>query len=115
MARFYSNENFRKQIVHALIDLGHDVLTSYDAGNANLKISDTEVIEFAKKNNRIILTFNRKDFIKLHNQNPEHSGIIVCTEDKNNIELAVRIHLSIELNKNDLSNKLIRINRPHFN
>ncbi len=34
MARFYSNENIAMQVVTELRRLGHDVLTSLDAGNA---------------------------------------------------------------------------------
>ncbi|MEY4539630.1 MAG: hypothetical protein RLZZ306_1387 [Bacteroidota bacterium] len=67
MARLYTNENFRKRIVEILRDLGHDILTSFEADNANLSISDDKVLEFAHENNRIVLTFNRKDFIRLHN------------------------------------------------
>jgi len=36
MARFYSNENFPLPVVEALRAMGHDVLSSLDAGNANL-------------------------------------------------------------------------------
>ena len=35
MARFYSNENFPKRVVEELRRLGHDVLTSYEAGRAS--------------------------------------------------------------------------------
>ncbi len=77
MARLYTNENFRRRIVEALKELGHDVLTAFEAGNANLSISDDKVLDFARLHNRIVLTFNRKDFVRLHNQNPTHCGIIV--------------------------------------
>jgi predicted nuclease of predicted toxin-antitoxin system len=92
MAGLYANENFRRRIVETLRELGHDVLTSFEAGNANQGIPDDEVLDFARSNNRIVLTFSRKDFIKLHYQNPIHSGIIVCTDDRDNIALANRIH-----------------------
>jgi hypothetical protein len=113
MARLYTNENFRKRIVETLREFGHDVLTSFEAENANLSIPDEKVLEFAHENNRIVLTFNRKDFIRLHNQNPTHSGIIVCTEDKDNMALAQRIHDEILLLKGDTDNQLIRVNRPN--
>ena len=35
MARFYSNKNIPAQVVRELRRLGHDVLTSLEAGNAN--------------------------------------------------------------------------------
>jgi len=34
MARFYSDENFPLQTVVKLRELGHDVVTALDAGNA---------------------------------------------------------------------------------
>jgi Domain of unknown function (DUF5615) len=92
MAHLYTNENFRRKIVIALRELGHGVLTFFEAGNANLGISDEDVLIFAHAEKRIVLTFNRKDFIRIHNKNPTHSGIIVCTEDSNNLALAQRIH-----------------------
>jgi hypothetical protein len=30
MARLYTNENFRRKIVNALREFGHDVLTSFE-------------------------------------------------------------------------------------
>ncbi len=113
MARLYTNENFRRRIVEVLRESGHDVLTSFEAGNANLSIPDNEVLDFARQNNRIVLTFNRKDFIRLHYQNPIHHGIIVCTEDKDNIALARRIHDVIASLNGETANQLIRVNRPN--
>lgn len=40
MARFYTNENIELQIVEALRSIGHDVLTSLEAGNANRSVED---------------------------------------------------------------------------
>ena len=114
MARLYTNENFRRRIVEALRAIGHDVLTSFEAGNANLGIPDDEVLDFARVNNRIVVTFNRKDFIQLHKQNSNHSGIIVCTEDKDYRGLANRIDEAISSLNNNTENQLIRINRPNL-
>lgn len=49
MAKIYTNENFRYSIVIKLRELGHDVLTALEAGNANQSIPDENVLEFAKK------------------------------------------------------------------
>ncbi|MBI4025373.1 MAG: DUF5615 family PIN-like protein [Verrucomicrobia bacterium] len=65
MARFYSNENFPLPVVKELRRLGHDVLTSLDAGNANQRIADAEVLQFASQEGRILLTLNRKHFVPL--------------------------------------------------
>ncbi len=111
MAKLYANENFPGKVVQALRALGHDVLTSHEAGKANLSISDVEVLAFATENKRALLTINRRDFINLHQQVSEHAGIIVCTQDPDIQGQAERIHQAI-LNCHSLSGKLLRINRP---
>jgi hypothetical protein len=47
MARFYSNENFPLLTVVKLRELGHEVVTALEAGNANQRISDEAVLAFA--------------------------------------------------------------------
>jgi predicted nuclease of predicted toxin-antitoxin system len=66
VARFYSNENIALQVVIELRRLGHDVLTSLEAGNANASVPDPEVLAFASSRQRILLTHNRRHFLKLH-------------------------------------------------
>ena len=58
MARFYSNENIALQLVMELRRLGHDVLTSLDAGNANSAVPDSEVLAFATADGRTLLSHN---------------------------------------------------------
>lgn len=60
---------------------------------------------------RTVLTRNRRDFIKLHRDNPEHAGIIICTEWSNFEGQAILIHEAVSVEEN-LKGKLIRINRP---
>ncbi len=47
MTRFYANENLTLDLVRELRQLGYDVLTSIDAGQANQSISDENVLKFA--------------------------------------------------------------------
>ena len=49
MALFYTNENFPIKVALYLREMGHDVLTSQEAGNANQRIPDAEVLDFAAK------------------------------------------------------------------
>ena len=56
MAEFYSDEHFPLETVLVLRELGHDVLTAYEAGNANLAIADEDVAAYAISVGRIILT-----------------------------------------------------------
>ena len=111
MARLYGDENFPYPVVLALRRLGHDVLTAQEAGKARQKIQDAMVLADATADGRAILTHNRKDFIHLHNQQPNHSGIIVCTIDLDFEGVADRIDAEIRLYP-ELTNRLIRVNRP---
>jgi predicted nuclease of predicted toxin-antitoxin system len=110
VARFYSDENFPLPVVELLRRLDHDVLTAREAGNANLQIPDEDVLAFAIVNQRAVLTRNRRHFIRLHQLNSEHSGIIVCTEDPNFEGVAMRIHQAVSA-ESTLNNHLIRITR----
>lgn len=74
MARFYSNENFAIDFVLILRSLGHEVLTSYEAGQANQRIPDNEVLVFATEERRIVITFNRDDFVSLHRSGMTHGA-----------------------------------------
>ncbi|MEH2452723.1 DUF5615 family PIN-like protein [Nostoc sp.] len=53
-------------IVRQLRQLGYDVLTSYEAGQANQGILNEDVLTFATQNERSVITLNRDDFITLH-------------------------------------------------
>jgi predicted nuclease of predicted toxin-antitoxin system len=83
VARFYADEQFPFPVVQLLCALGHDVLTVQVAGNAGQKIPDDEVLAFAIEHSRSILTINKSDFIRLHRQNDNHLGILVCSSDRN--------------------------------
>ncbi len=111
MARFYSNENFPQGAVEELRNLGHDVLTSLEAGKANQRIPDLDVLSLATSDNRTLMTLNRKHFIKLHVFNDCHTGIVVCTQDVDFASLAKRIHDAAAAH-GPLAGILVRVNRP---
>ena len=112
MARFYSNENIPAQVVSELRRLGHEVLTSLEAGNANAAVPDHEVLAFARSEHRILLSHNRRHFFRLHQHRIEdHAGIVVCSFDTDFIAQAQRIHQAVEAQSN-MDNQLIRVNRP---
>jgi hypothetical protein len=111
MAQLYANENFPRQVVEGLRSLGHDVLTVQEAGNAGLGIDDREVLTFATERNRAVITINRRDFIRLHATQPDHAGIIVCTQGPDTDGQAKRIHEAIA-SVATLKGLLLRVNRP---
>ena len=94
MARLYSNENFPLPAVEVLRELGHDVLTSHDAGRSNRKISDEEVLEYAPSQDRALLTLNRKHFVRLHKTKPKHSGIFVLCSYLEHLKVSTGFHLN---------------------
>jgi len=91
--------------------LGHDILTAQESGQANVGVSDSAVLAFAIALGRTVLTFNRRDFIRLHRDVSPHHGIIVCTRDADVTGLARRIHEAI-IACASLGGQLLRVNRP---
>src|SRR5204862_4877740 len=104
-------ENFPLPVVRKLREFGHDVLTSLEAGNANLSIEDDQVLSFASSQERAVLTLNRKHFVRLHQSGQQHFGIVACSYDPDFLEQACRIHGELQ-NVSDFNQSLIRINRP---
>jgi uncharacterized protein with PIN domain len=112
IARLYSNENFPIDIVKKLRYLGHDVLTSSEAGQANQGIPDDDVLKFAHQQERVVITLNREDFIRLHRDGNEHSGIIICKDDRDYDAQASKVHELI-LDATELNSRLFRVKKSN--
>jgi len=111
MAKMYADEQFPLPSVKILRNLGHDILTVQEAGNVG--DSDPDVLTFAIVSDRAVLTQNRRDFLKLHRSQPDHAGIIICSEDRNFVRLAEQVHNAIS-EESTLSGKLIRVVKPEI-
>ncbi|MBW4620248.1 MAG: DUF5615 family PIN-like protein [Cyanosarcina radialis HA8281-LM2] len=111
MARLYADEQFPRVVSELLRTIGHDVLTVQEAGNANLGIPDKDVLAFAISDNRAVITLNRQDFARLHRVNSQHFGIIVCTNDRDRLQMATRIDEAIAALES-LESELVRVVRP---
>jgi Domain of unknown function (DUF5615) len=111
MARLYGNENFPLPVVQELRRLGHDVLTASEAGRVGQAWPDQAVLDFAVADGRAVLTLNRKHFVRLHEVQPDHAGIVVCTVDRDFVGQAARIHATIA-GRESLVGQLLRVNRP---
>ena len=111
MARLYANENFPSPVVEALIRLGHDVLTTVAAGNAGQAIPDEDVLAFAIRQNRAVLTLNRQHFLRLARAISRHTGVIVCTFDPDFDRQASAIDSQIR-EYSSLDGQILRVNRP---
>ena len=92
--------------------LGHDVLTSHQAGKANASVPDSEVLSFAAGEGRILLTHNRRHFLRLHQRRMTgHAGIVLCTFDPDFEGQALRVHAALGRTPS-MVDQLIRVNRP---
>ena len=111
MARLYTDEHFPLGVTKALRRLGHNVLTIQEAGYSDQRIPDNEVLAFATQHERAVITMNRRHFVVLHHRQPDHAGIIVCTQDTDIEGQALRVHRAVEA-AGVLAGNLIRVNRP---
>ena len=111
MAKLYADEQFPLPVVKILRALGYDILTVQDAGKAEQKIPDPEVLHYAISLNRAVLTMNRRDFIRLHAQTPQHKGIVICRSSTNWEKIAQAIHNHLSQFET-IEKQLIRIKLP---
>jgi hypothetical protein len=112
VARFYTNENIAFQVVEEPRRLGHDVMTSFEAGKANASVPDSKVLAFASIEGRILLSHNRRHFLQLHQRRTEkHAGIVLCTFDPDFAGQAKRIHAAIAALP-ESADQVVRVNRP---
>lgn len=111
MARLLADENLPGPVAEELARLGHDVLTVRAAGYAEQSWPDQEVLAFAVREGRAVVTLNRKDFLRLHRETPRHAGIVVCTFDLDFFRQARRIDRVLR-ELGDLTGKILRVNRP---
>jgi Domain of unknown function (DUF5615) len=107
--RLYANENIPLGLVLELRRLGHDVLTTFESGKAGQAIPDEDVLPFATLEHRVVVTHNRRHFVRLHLEQVAHAGILVCSVDLNHGALAERIDAAL---LEDMAGQLIRVNRP---
>ncbi len=112
--QFYSNENFPITMVNLLRAEGYDVLTSYEAGQANQGIPDDVVLQYATKMGRILITENRQDFIDLHHSVSNHAGLIIFKSDR---DYAGKVKAIIDFLNEDsrtLQNRLLRVMKQNI-
>ncbi|MCB0597134.1 MAG: DUF5615 family PIN-like protein [Lewinellaceae bacterium] len=105
-----ADENFSIEVSRLLGKFGYDVVTLQDLNLAGIKYPDEKVLEKAKESGRCVLTFNRKDFIRLHKKGIPHTGIVVCTYNRDQEQLAKKIHSAIS-DYDSLHDQLVRIYR----
>jgi len=111
MARLYADEDFPFPVVVRLRQLGHDVITTLEAGRASQGIADPDHLAYATTLGRAILVRNRKDYVPLHRRSTHHAGIISITDDADVDGQARRIDAAI-IGQSTLAGQHVRVNRP---
>lgn len=112
MAALYADENFPEPTVLALRGLGHDVLMARDDGRGGQRIGDEFVLARAVQLDRAVLTFDRRDYRRIHRASAAHAGIVICTSDTEFDALARRIHVAVSAHT-DLAGVLISVVKPN--
>ena len=81
--RLYLDEDtISRALIHALRSRSVDVLTAKEAGL--IQTPDEHHLEYATSLNRVVFTFNTRDFARLHKEyistSRHHAGIIVSDQ-----------------------------------
>ena len=90
---FYEDEDFLDHLTRKLLrEGGADCLSTEEAGRRGSP--DPSQLDFASKMGRAIVTFNRKDYARLHKEwtaaGREHAGIIIVNHQQINRVLLAR-------------------------
>lgn len=104
----YADEDFALPVVKVLQQLGHDVITVQADGRTSAP--DRDVLARAASLGRVVLTYNRQDFERLHWQGATHCGIVTVKHDADFPALAARVHTTLA--GLSPSRWCIRVNRP---
>lgn len=77
--RYYFDEHVHSGMAHGLQTRGIFVLTAQAAGRAGKRIPDDEQLAYASAQGLVTVT-NDRDFIRLHQQQIPHTGIIMLQQ-----------------------------------
>ena len=83
MFRLYIDEDSGdRNLVQALRARGVDVVTAQEVGM--IERTDEEHLQFATSRNRVLNSFNREDFLRLHSQylaeGKDHAGLLLARQ-----------------------------------
>lgn len=104
----YADEDFALPVVEYLRQFGHDVITVQEDAKAGA--DDAAVLARADQLQRVVLTYNRRHFERLHKQGSSHHGILSATRDADFHALAKRI--DVALSGLSPGRWCLRVNKP---
>lgn len=81
---YFDEDSVRKSLVESLRARGLDVTTAYEAGMIGR--DDHEHLDYATETGRVLFSFNRGDFYRIHTeyleQNKSHAGIVLANQQE---------------------------------
>lgn len=106
-----------KYLVNLLKVAGHDVVTVNEASLASR--SDANVLDYARQEQRVLLTRNCDDFHELHQANPKHSGILAIYQNSDssknmNYQTIVKAIANLEIANFYLENQFVILNQWNY-
>ncbi|MEM8639776.1 MAG: DUF5615 family PIN-like protein [Cyanobacteria bacterium P01_G01_bin.54] len=106
-----------KYLVNLLRAAGHDVVTANEAGIMGLP--DEEVLDYARQQNRVVLTRNCGDFLALHQLQPVHPGILAVYQEGNpernmSYQAVVRAIENLQAAEMALANQFVVLNQWRY-
>ena len=108
VTRLFLNEDVHTRLAKALRQRGFDAITTVEAGMSGSP--DEEQLAFAASQGRVILSFNRGDYARLHKRYAEHGwehcGIIVSEQYPIGELLRRVLNLLMSLSVQDMRNRL---------
>lgn len=109
-------DSLAKPLIKTLREAGHDVVTVNEVGLSGQ--FDPVVLNYARENERIVLTHNCRDFEALHLENPNHPGILAVYRDADSSknmsrQAIVKVIANLEAAMISLTNQFIALN--HWN
>ncbi len=107
--RFYLDEHLPPALADMLRARGHDCLTTQHAGRTGS--SDEDQLTFAAGQHRVLVTFNRTDFLLLSQvwatEGHHHAGIILSKQLHASVVFRHLLRLIARHRRDDLSNQAL--------
>lgn len=98
--RLFTDEMIFPSLAPELRRLGYDAESCPEAKRSYQKISDYSQLAYATQEDRTILTFNRRHFVRLdrdwHARGRRHGGIIISDQVSDFHELVRRVRLHLD-------------------
>lgn len=109
---FYLDEHIQTSLTDALRLRGVDILTTQEAGN--IGFNDYDQLNYAQEKGRVLLSYNKKDFAKIHYEfmknDKSHTGIVLSNQLPIGQVLKRLMRLYFTLSKEEIRNRLEYLN-----